>query len=97
MSKNNNRGILSNLSEISDLPIDIIAGRPLFHLYSDRELIIENAKNLEYYDENSVRISLDKMTVSVRGKDLCIKFLANFNMTVSGYIETVSIEHHIKH
>ena len=93
MSKHNNRSIISALSEISEMPVDIVSGGPLFQLYSDRELVIECVKNLEYYDKNKVRIALKSMSVTVQGECLCIRFLSNMNMSVSGYIELISIEH----
>ena len=94
MSKHNNRNIISALSDISEIPVDIVGGGSLFQLYSDRELIIEGVKNLEYYDKNKVKIGLKSMTVAVQGDCLCIGFLSNMNMSVSGYIESISIERH---
>ena len=93
MSKHNNRN--ASLKRIcnSELAINTLCSKPLLHLYSDKELIIEGVNDLDYYDEECVRIAFEKKTMSIKGKHLCIKCLANMNLSVSGIIENVSFEH----
>lgn len=93
MSKIKNRGIISKMAEISDLPLDIARGSPLFQLYSDRELLIECVKNIEYYDERRIKIRTCNMFVTIGGNSLNIRFLTNKNMIVSGCVESVSMEY----
>ena len=93
MSKIKNRGIISKMAEISDLPLDIARGSPLFQLYSDRELLIECVKNIEYYDERRIKIRTCNMFVTIVGNSLNIRFLTNKNMIVSGCVESVSMEY----
>ena len=75
MSKIKNRGIISKMAEISELPLDIARGSPLFQLYSDRELLIECVKNIEYYDERRIKIRTCNMFVTIGGNSLNIRFL----------------------
>ena len=93
MSKIKNRGIISKMAEISDLPLEIARGSPLFQLYSDRELLIECVKNIEYYDERRIKIRTCNMFVTIVGNSLNIRFLTNKNMIVSGCVESVSMEY----
>lgn len=93
MSKIKNRGIISKMAEISELPLDIARGSPLFQLYSDRELLIECVKNIEYYDERRIKIRTCNMFVTIVGNSLNIRFLTNKNMIVSGCVESVSMEY----
>ena len=93
MSKIKNRGIISKMAEISDLPLDNARGSPLFQLYSDRELLIECVKNIEYYDERRIKIRTCNMFVTIGGNSLNIRFLTNKNMIVSGCVESVSMEY----
>ena len=93
MSKIKNRGIISKMAEISDLPLDIARGSPLFQLYSDRELLIECVKNIEYYDERRIKIRTCNMFVTIGCNSLNIRFLTNKNMIVSGCVESVSMEY----
>lgn len=93
MSKIKNRGIISKMAEISELPLDIARGSPLFQLYSDRELLIECVKNIEYYDERRIKIRTCNMFVTIGGNSLNIRFLTNKNMIVSGCVESVSMEY----
>ncbi len=92
MSKHNNRTISSSISEITGLPLEILGKAPIFQLFSDRELIIEGAKNIEYYDELCVKVMTDKIHVTVNGERLVIKCLANKNLSVCGDISMIQLE-----
>lgn len=93
MSKNSSRNILNSISEFSGLPINMLGNSPIFHMYSDNEIIIEGAKSIEHYDEENVRILINKTHITICGKNMCIKCLINRNLSVSGMITGISIEH----
>ena len=59
----------------SGLPLELLGSNPVFHMYSDNEIIIEGAKNIEHYDEQNVRILINKICLNVYGDNLCIKCL----------------------
>ena len=94
MSKHNNRSIASSLSRATELPLDLLGSKPIFHLFSDNELVVEGAKNLEYYDDSCVKICLSKKSVTVCGDGLNLKCLSNGNLSVLGNIISVSLERH---
>ena len=90
MSKHTNvRGIRAAMSDFTGLPIDVLGTKPLFEMYSDREMIIEGAEELEYYDENCVRIRSGNMIIGIHGDNLFIKCLANKNIAVCGKISEI--------
>lgn len=93
MSKYNNRNIITNLSRLSGLPIDMLSGSPMFHLYSHNELVIEGVRSIEHYDTECVKIKAIKCFISVSGRNLCIKCLADKNLSVCGNIEGITFEH----
>ena len=93
MRKNNSNGIVSGISAFSGLPFDMLGNCPIFHLYSNNEIVIEGAKAIEYYDEGTVRISANKCSVNVRGNNLCIKCLMNGNLAVRGIICSVDMDY----
>ena len=93
MRKNNNRNILNGISNVSGLPLELLGSNPVFHMYSDNEIIIEGAKNIEHYDEQNVRILINKICLNVYGDNLCIKCLLNGNLSVLGTVAEIKIEH----
>ncbi len=93
MSKHtNNRGLRATLSDLTSLPLEAVGRAPLFQMFSDREMIIEGAEILEYYDDSLAKIRSGGMSISVGGTNLIIKCLANKNIAVSGRINNIEIE-----
>ena len=92
MSKHFNRRIVSGISDITGLPVDILSTSPIFQLYSDREMIIEGARNLEYYDDKCAKIDTGKIRIIICGDAISIKCLANSNLSVNGYITDIKLE-----
>lgn len=93
MSKHTiSKDIGAKLADVTGLPLDVLGSQPIFQMYSDREMIVEGAQNLEYYDECSARIRTGHMCVCVAGRGLVIKCLANRNICVCGCIETIGLE-----
>lgn len=83
---------LSKLSMASELPIDTALGMPLIKLASNREIFVERAGLLEYYDDNCVKLTQGKMNICVMGRALRLKCLADGNISVCGYIMNVGFE-----
>lgn len=84
--------IRAQIADMTGLPVDVVGNAPIFQMLSDRELILEGVRNLEHYDEASARIRTDAMSVEISGKRLQIKCLANRNISVSGRIESITLD-----
>jgi len=91
-NKKHRHGIISKISEASDLPLDMIGRLPMINLYSNREMYVEDAGVLEHYDSECVRLTQRKNVISVSGRNLELKCLADNNIRVSGFILSVSFE-----
>lgn len=92
MSKHISRKLTREISELSGLPIDVVCSAPVFQMFSDREIFIEDVKNLEYYDENCVKAMTDRIRVTVIGRGLSIKCLSEKNLSVGGTITGIELE-----
>jgi sporulation protein YqfC len=92
MSKHITKKALKNISDKCGFPLDVTIKSPMIQIFSDREIIVENAKKIEYHDENISKIRTSDMLVCICGKKLKIKFLENKNVSVSGYLEKITFE-----
>ncbi len=92
MSKHKMTGEISaRIAEATGLPVDVLGAAPIFQMLSDREMIVEGVRNLDYYDDSSARIHTGKIGIVISGKRLYIKCLANQNICVSGKIEKIEL------
>lgn len=60
-----------------------------FEMNGNREVVIEGCKSILEYDENLVRISVKKMSVSFYGRSLTIKCLTPDSLVVQGFITSI--------
>lgn len=96
MSKHINGNVIRRQILDCTSAMNVLCSKPLLHLYSDKEIVVEGANNLDYYDDNSVRISAERMMLEITGRHLYIKCLANRNLSISGVIENIKFEHQKK-
>lgn len=83
---------VERISTISGLPLDAVTNLPYIRLCANREITIEDAGKLLHYEECSVKVKQNKLTVCIGGKDLKIIYLANGDLRVCGYINSVVFE-----
>ena len=81
---------LSRLSLKSGLPLDMLTNLPLIKMFSNREIYIEDAGQILRYDSECVVIFQRKMLLTIGGKNLHLKSLADKNVSVEGIIEYIS-------
>ena len=84
--------IRARIADKTVLPVDVLGKEAVFQLFSDREMILEGVRRLEYYDECYARIRTGCMFIEITGAKLVIKCLANQNISVSGQIEHIDLE-----
>ena len=82
----------ANLSNLTQLPIDLAAGLPYIKLSSNREVLIEDAGNLVHYDEACIKVRQHKNVVSVSGNNLKLIYLVNNDLRITGFITGVCFE-----
>lgn len=80
------------LSNAIQIPLDMATSLPYIKMYSNRELIVEDAGKLLHYDCTCVKVRQANLTISVSGNSLRIKCLSNNDMSVTGYITSLCFE-----
>ena len=84
--------ILGKLSSASNLPLDVLGGMPMFEMAGNREIFIEGVSVLKRYDEDCVSLSLGKLDITICGRNLTLKNLADENILISGYLTSITFE-----
>lgn len=72
------------ISDITNLLSDIN-----IELKGNREAIIEGCKNIAQYDENMIRVNMNKMSISFFGRNLEIKCLNYDSLVINGFITSI--------
>ncbi len=93
MSKHINKATKNKANRYTGLPMCALNGAPILQMFSEKEVIIEGAECLVYYDETVVKIRTKKLLVTTSGRGLSIKCLANDNIAVCGMINNINLEH----
>lgn len=76
----------------TDIPPDFVLGMPVIRMASNREIFVEDAGFLDHYDDACVKLRQRKTNICVNGRNLKLKFLADNNIRIVGYINSVCFE-----
>ncbi|MBR5269914.1 MAG: sporulation protein YqfC [Anaerotignum sp.] len=80
-------GLKRNMTEVLDLPKEIMLNLPLISMVGREEVTIENYKGILEYGEEMVRISTAAGILRLAGKNLCLKQLSAECMVITGTVE----------
>ena len=83
-------GLRKNMTEVLELPKEIMLNLPLISLVGREEVTIENYKGILEYGEELVRIGTAAGVLRLTGSGLCLKQLSAECMVVTGRIENLS-------
>ncbi len=89
MVKKKINNIKSNVSEILELPKDIILDLPKITLIGNLQLYIENHKGIIEYGNLRIRINTNAGILRVLGKNMVIKNIVTEEIIIVGEIESV--------
>lgn len=81
----------NRLSELSELPKDVVLGIPMLTMMGQMELNIENYRGIIEYTDCLIRIHTKDGQIRVSGKNLAVDYYTNDEMKVTGHI--LSIEY----
>ena len=81
----------NRLSELSELPKDVVLGIPMLTMVGQMELNIENYRGIIEYTDSLIRVHTKDGQIRVNGKNLKVEYYTNDEMKVTGHI--VSIEY----
>ena len=79
--------IKKRVSELTNVPKDVLWGIPLFRMIGREEFHVENYRGILEYKDTLIRIQTKIGQVQLTGKNLEIIYYTNDGMKVEGYIE----------
>lgn len=80
---------LRGLSNVFELPKDIVLDLPTINLLGDEELRIENHKGISQLSSDEVVVKTSIAFIKVRGKGLLLSSLKQDGLTITGKIMSV--------
>lgn len=83
------KGVLSAVAELFDLPPDVVAGLPHLELAGNRQLFVEHHRGILALSEDCVDVNTDIGTLRVRGSCLCLMAMTAEELRIGGNLETV--------
>ncbi|MCG8499609.1 MAG: sporulation protein YqfC [Firmicutes bacterium] len=83
------KNIKEKMSEVLELPREIIMDVPKLVLIGSNDLSIENYKGIIEYSENIIRINTNSKMIKITGKKLEIKTITAEEILIGGNIETL--------
>ena len=85
----NKQGSLHKAAKSMQLPIGALPNFTHYEMNSNREVIIEGCNGILQYDENIIKVNMDKMITSFYGRNLSIKCLSSDSLIVEGFITSI--------
>lgn len=77
------------MSDVLEIPTDIIMDLPKIVLVGDLQLFIENHRGIVEYTTESVRINVGDYEVAVSGEDLLLRNILPDEICLEGRIKSV--------
>lgn len=77
------------LTDMLELPKDLVLELPRITLIGQRELYLENHKGIIEYDSNQIKINLVRGYLEIEGLDMEIKFIIHDELSISGNIKAL--------
>lgn len=84
--------VAGKFSNAVNIPFDMASKQPYVKMFSNREIIIEDAGKLVHYSCDCIKVKQKEHTVSVSGVDLKLVCLTNGDIRVTGFIKNVCFE-----
>lgn len=77
------------MSELLELPKDIVLNVPKLTMVGNADLLIENFKGIIEYDNDRIRINTNSGIVKITGEGLRIKEITSEDLMVNGDISSL--------
>lgn len=87
--KNRMDEIKSSLSEILELPKDIVLDLPKITMVGNLQIYIENHKGIIEYNKERIRINTNNGIIRIIGKDMYISNIVTEEIIIIGQIESL--------
>ncbi len=89
--KKNIKNVKYNISEVLELPIDIIMDLPKLTLIGNIQVSILNHKGIVEYTETSIRVNTKSGIFKITGESLEIKTILSEEIIIIGLISNIEI------
>ena len=91
--KNNNKKCrLWNFENLKNSDLGVMLDPVNIEIKGNREATIEGLKSIAQYDENMIKINMNKMAISFFGRNLEIKCLSADALVIKGFITSIEYE-----
>ena len=90
-----NKETLTKKEKIADyceLPKDVVLGAPILSLVGNRQLQIENFKNIMEYTEEHIQIQCKNYILCILGKRLLISCYTKEELSICGKIDEIKFK-----
>lgn len=82
-------GLKEKVTEILELPKEIVLNMPKLTMLGNGDLIVENYKGIVEYDEGIIRLNTTSGIIKVTGTDIYIKEITLENIMIFGEIQSL--------
>lgn len=84
-------GMRERITEMLELPKEIVLNVPKFTMVGNSDLIIENYKGVIEIDSSKIRINTGVGVCKINGSNLILKEITSEDILVSGHISSLEI------
>ena len=80
---------LWNLESLKSTSLGVMLNPVRIEIRGNREAVVEGCKSILHYDENIVKVNMNKMIVSFFGRNMEIKCLTSDSLVIRGFITSI--------
>ncbi len=84
-------GLKEKTARLLDLPADGVAGLPKAELTGDRELYLENYKDILSYGKEEIHVDGGAWVLRITGQDLEIKAMRSKQLRIFGWVTSLTL------
>lgn len=88
---NMRKKIKQQLSDVLEIPDDIMLDLPKITIIGDGQVSIENHKGIISYSTESIKISVSTGEIEVKGKELVLRNILPEAINIDGKIKSVAL------
>ncbi len=81
--------IKAGISDFFDIPKDIFLDLPRIIMIGSLQVYIENHRGIIEYQQNFIRININKGEIEVKGKNLVLKSMFSEDIFIEGEIDSI--------
>ncbi len=89
--KKDKKEMKENISELLELPKDIVMDFPRITLIGNLQLYIENHKGMIEYSDSKIRVNTKSGVISITGKNFLIKTIVTEEIIIYGEIAHIEL------